>query len=121
MNRDMDERLSAIEKGLKGAVLAAHCTGDVESAKRCERALKALTGTENEAKRYWYPVCLSAEDDSTGYVCLTPKEARTVADATNPAKWTQRRCRPWSGTFNISLKNKRKSLPFVSGALEGNV
>lgn len=64
----------------------------------------------NEEKRYWYPVSLSAEDWSDGYIYLTEKEATIVEYATNPNNWSQADMRPWSGSFSIDTFHKKEKL-----------
>ena len=66
--------------------------------------------TQENDKHYWYPVSLSAEDWSDGWVYLTEKEAEIVEYATNPANWSQTDLRPWSGSFSIDRFHKKEKL-----------
>ena len=60
---------------------------------------------ENLEKKYKYPVSLSAEDWSDGYVELTKREAEIVAFATDTRNWKDANLNPYSGYFVINLDN----------------
>ena len=62
-------------------------------------------GKENLEKKYKYPVSLSAEDYSCGYVELTKREAEIVAYATSTINWKDADLNPYSGYFCIGLDN----------------
>ena len=59
---------------------------------------------DDDTKFYW-KVRQTAEDETTGYVKLTKKEAEIVAYATDCDNWKNVNDNPWSGSFIIDLSN----------------
>ena len=57
------------------------------------------------AKKYRYNVGLSAEEDFTGSIDLTKKEAEIVAFATNTDNWRNVSGGGWCGNFWIDTEN----------------
>lgn len=57
------------------------------------------------AKKYRYEVNLSAEEEVTGTIDLTKKEAELIARVTNPANWHNRCGGGYCGYFHIELSN----------------
>ena len=64
----------------------------------------------SEETKYWYPVSLSANGWSDGYVQLTEEEARIVSYATNPTNWTNATLEADSGSFMIDTFHKKRRL-----------
>lgn len=60
------------------------------------------------AKKFRYRVCLSAEENRSGFVKLTRKEAQIVAYATNPQNWENDSGCAYSGSFDIDVKTPSK-------------
>ena len=60
------------------------------------------------AKKFRYKVWLSAEENRSGFVKLTQKEAQIVAYATNPQNWENDSGCAYSGSFNIDVKTPSK-------------
>lgn len=56
-------------------------------------------------KKYKYPVSLSADDYSCGYVELTKREAEIVAYAVDTRNWKNAELNLYSGCFCIDLDN----------------
>lgn len=57
------------------------------------------------AKKYRYNVSLSAEEDFTGTIDLTKREAEIVAYATNTNNWKNRCGGGYCGSFWIDIDN----------------
>lgn len=57
------------------------------------------------AKKYRYNVGLLAEEDFTGTIDLTKREAEIVAYATNTNNWKNRCGGGWCGSFWIDTDN----------------
>ena len=53
--------------------------------------------------KYYFPVSISGDGYSTGYVLLTKDEAITVAMATNFSNWAKPELERWSGSFHIDI------------------
>ena len=57
---------------------------------------------DENTKFYWY-VTNSADDESTGYVLLTKKEAELIAFVTNMDNWKEGNISQWGGYFTIDM------------------
>ncbi len=61
--------------------------------------------SKSEGKKYKYNVSLSADDETSGYIELTKKEAEIVSYATCEDNWKNAKLNPYSGSFYIDLNH----------------
>ncbi len=53
------------------------------------------------SKKYVYPVCISADSSTTGFVVLTKKQAKIVERVAS-MNWLNKESNPYSGRFSIN-------------------